>query len=181
MDCKTTSITKRCAGVSIIETWFAVGIFALLMAALASFCLYTSKSFAGLINYVDLEQKSQMALDTMTKEIRQTQCLTSITNNQLIFLDGDNVALSYTYNPTTRTLIRGKGGTNKTLLTECDFLCFSNFQRNPVEGAYEQYPVTISPTNTKLVSVTWVCSRQIIGSKLNTESVQTAKIVIRKQ
>jgi hypothetical protein len=33
----------------------------------------------------------------------------------------------------------------------------------------------------KLVQVTWVCSRSILGKKVNTESVQSAKVVIRKQ
>jgi hypothetical protein len=32
-----------------------------------------------------------------------------------------------------------------------------------------------------LIEVSWICSRQIFGKKVNTESVQTAKIVIRKQ
>ena len=31
----------------------------------------------------------------------------------------------------------------------------------------------------KLIDVSWKCSRKIMGEKLNTESVQTAKIVIR--
>jgi hypothetical protein len=66
------------------------------------------------------------------------------------------------------------------LLTNVDFLSFQIFQRNPVAGTYDTYP-TSSATNCKLVSVSWICSRSILGSKLNTESVQTAKIVIRKQ
>ena len=77
--------------------------------------------------------------------------------------------------------VRTKGGVSQVLLTECDFLTFSNYQRNPYYGQYDQYPVTTSPTNSKLVSLTWVCSRKITGAKMNTESVQTAKIVIRKQ
>jgi hypothetical protein len=31
----------------------------------------------------------------------------------------------------------------------------------------------------KLVDVSWLCSRKILGRKVNTESVQTAKIVMR--
>ena len=181
MACRTTSITNRCGGFSLIESWFTVGILGILLAAIATFMLYTGRTFAGLSNYVDLEQKSQGALDLMTKEIRQTQCLTSIATNQLIFLDGDGANLSYTFDPTARTLVRAKNGTNKILLSECDFLCFSNYQRNPIPGQYDQYPVTTSPTNTKLVSITWICSRTLTGTKLNTESVQTAKIVIRKE
>jgi hypothetical protein len=32
-----------------------------------------------------------------------------------------------------------------------------------------------------VVDVTWKCSRTILGVQANTEAVQTAKIVIRKQ
>ena len=185
MDCRTTFTTRRAgqrgAGFTLAEMSVVMAIASLLMLAVGSFGLYTGKSFAGLGNYVDLEIHSQQALDRMTKAIRQTQSLTSISSNQLVFLDWDGAALTYTYSPSARTLVQSKNGVTDVLLSECDFLRFSNFQRNPIAGTYEQFPVTTSPTNTKLVSMTWVCSRTITGTKLNTESVQTAKIVIRKQ
>lgn len=185
MDCKTTFITepgrRARRGFSIIENMVAIGLFSILATALAGFSLYMGKSFVGLSNYVELEQKSIGALDTMTKDIRQTQYLSSITTNQLTFQDSDGQPLTFTYSPGAKTLTRTKNGINKVLLTECDFLSFSNYQRNVIPGTYDNFGVTTSPTNTKLVSLTWVCSRKIIGTRLNTESVQTAKIVIRKQ
>ncbi|MCX6902859.1 MAG: hypothetical protein NTW03_05170 [Verrucomicrobia bacterium] len=164
-----------------IENWMALGLATVLMAAMTSFSLYMGKSFQGLFNYVDLEGRSQKALDQMTTDIRQAQCLTDYATNQLVFLDANSNVLSYTYSPTDRTLVRSNLGVATVLLSQCDFLCFSNFQRNPIPGAYEQFPVTTDPTQTKLVSVTWLCSRTVIGTRLNTESVQTAKIVIRKE
>jgi len=71
-------------------------------------------------------------------------------------------------NPAARTLSRSKGATNKVLLTECDALQFSIFQRNPVGGTYDQYP-TATIADTKLVQVTWTCSRMILGSEVNTD------------
>jgi hypothetical protein len=50
-----------------------------------------------------------------------------------------------------------------------------------VATTFEQFPTSAAAGNCKLVSVSWICSRSILGSRLNTESVQTAKIVIRKQ
>ena len=41
------------------------------------------------------------------------------------------------------------------------------------------YSASNNPAICKLVSVSWRCSRTILGQKVNTESVQTAKIVIR--
>ena len=66
------------------------------------------------------------------------------------------------------------------LLTECDSLSFEIFQRNPIGGTYDQFPAS-SPATAKLINVTWTCSRKILGTAMNTENVQTAKIVIRKQ
>jgi hypothetical protein len=185
MECRTTSITRnrarRAAGFSLVETSVGLLLTVLLTLCVVSFCIYTGKSFAGLSNYVDLEARTLKAVDKMSMEIRQTRGLTSISQNQLVFQDWDGAALTYTYSPNSKTLVRSKSGATEVLLTECDYLSFSNFQRNPVGGQFDQYPVTTSPTNTKLVSLTWVCSRKILGSALNSESVQTAKIVIRKQ
>jgi hypothetical protein len=184
MDFRITSTKiagQRVAGFSVAESWVAMGLVGLMLLAVVSFTMYTGRSFAGLSNYVDLEMYSQKALDQMTRDIRQTKCLTSISTNQLVFKDFDDLPLTFTYSAGDRTLVRAKNGTSTLLLRECDFLCFSNYLRNPIPQTQEEYPVTLSASNTKLVSVTWICSRTITGTKLNTESVQTAKIVIRQQ
>jgi hypothetical protein len=68
----------------------------------------------------------------------------------------------------------------KPLLEQCDYLKFSIFQRNPIGGTYDQYPAA-TPATCKLVQLTWICSRPIVGSGKNTECVQSAKVVIRKE
>ena len=159
----------------------------IILTALLSFSVYAAKSFAALDNYTELEQKSQNALDVMTRDIRETQYLTNfgtrtvsgqLVTNVVTFLDSDNQFLTFNY--TNRVLLRQKGGVNTTLLTNVDYLSFLIFQRNPVGGTYDQFSTT-NAADCKLISVSWVCSRNILGSRLNTESVQTAKIVIRKQ
>jgi hypothetical protein len=47
-------------------------------------------------------------------------------------------------------------------------------------GSYDVYPAASAAT-AKVVNVSWICSRQIMNGMENTESVQTARIVIRKQ
>jgi hypothetical protein len=32
-----------------------------------------------------------------------------------------------------------------------------------------------------VVNISWICSRSIFGNSINTEAVQTARIVIRRQ
>ena len=183
MDCKITRTKARRAapnsGTTLIELMFAIAVGMIAIAALASLSLYSGRVFAGLLNYADLETKSRSALDFMTREIRQTQLLTAYASNQLTFQDFDGVPLVYAYNPTNLTLTRTKTGTSKVLLTGCESLTFGIFLRNTTNGTFDQYPSTSSPTNTKVVQVSWLCKRSIVGTKMNSESVQTAKTVIR--
>lgn len=181
MDCKTTFTKHRNrAAFTLVEALMSVGIGALVLLAVCTFTLYTAKAFSGMSNYVDLEQKSQNAIDIMTRDIRQVNQLRSNTTNALVFEDSDGVNLSFNYSPEARTLTRSKAGANSVLLKECDFLSFGIFQRNPINGTYDQYPTAV-PATCKLVQVSWICSRKILGDTLNTESVQTAKIIIRKE
>ena len=115
----------------------------------------------------------------MSHDIRQTRSLTSFTTNQLVFEDYDGGQLRFFWNPApnARTLTRIKGAQTKVLLQQCDYLSFSVFQRNPSNGFYF-FPAA-TPATAKLVAVNWRCSRQILQQKVNTESVQTATIVIR--
>ena len=81
-------------------------------------------------------------------------------------------------------MIKTKNGITKVLLSQCDFLTFRICQRNPIPGQFNFYPATntagvYTPSLCKLVDVSWRCSRQILQKKVNTESVQTAKIVLR--
>ena len=162
-----------------MEFMVALAIGMIAIGALASLSLYSGRAFAGLMNYTDLENTSRTALDLMTKEIRQTLLVTTYTTNTIVFTDYDGQPLSYNFNPTNQTLVRTKAGVSTTLLTGCNSLEFSIYQRNGITGTFDQYPAS-SVTNTKVVKVSWLCKRSILDTKLNTESVETAKIVIRK-
>ena len=170
-----------------MEMMVGFAVSGVILTALVSFIIYAAKGFAALENYTDLEQKSQIALDTMTREIRETDHMVSYgtrtvngqtVTNALVFQDYDGQPLVYNY--TNNILLRQKGGVDTVLLTNVDYLTFIIFQRNPIPGTFDQYP-TGDVTTCKLISVSWICSRNILGSRLNTESVQTAKIVIRKE
>ena len=72
-------------------------------------------------------------------------------------------------------------GAQRALLEGCDYLDFQIFQRTSIAGVYDQYPVTADEAAAKIVQISWVCSRSLIANLINSESVQSAKIVIRKQ
>jgi len=186
MVCTTTSTKARCRALTLVELLVATAISGVLIAAVMSLTFYSARSFAAMANYVDLDNCSRNALDVMSREIRQADCLVSGDDHQLVFRhtnpgNGATFTIGYTYNPDTRVLARlQQGGPRTVLLDECDFLKFSIYQRNPIGGTYDQYS-TANPATCKLVQLSWICSRNILGKKANTESVQSAKVVIRKQ
>ena len=168
------------SGFSLVEYIIGMGVGSIVLVAVASLSLYSGRSFAGLANYTDLNATSLHAIDYMTRDIRQAVRLTSFSTNQIILQDqGSSDPLIFTYSPTNRTLIRQQGTDRKVLLKDCDFLKFSVYQRSPIAGTYDQHPVAV-PGTGKVIEVTWVCSRTILGAKINSENVQTAKVVIRK-
>lgn len=187
---KSLQLRRTCrsrGGFTLTELSMAMAVSGVILTALLSFTVYAARSFAAMDNYVDLEQKSQNALDTMTRNIRQTRALSGFTTrqvngqtvtNSLTFIDEDGTPLRYNY--AENVLLQTKGGVTSMLLTNVDFLTFQIFQRNTVANTYDQFPAG-NVALCKLVSVSWICSRSVLGSRMNTESVQTAKIVIRKQ
>lgn len=185
--CGKQRIRARASALTLPEMMFTLSVGAILGAALLSFSLYAGKSFAALTNYVDLEQKSQIALDSLTREVRQANRVVSfstttlrgqVITNSITFEDSDGLNLNYTF--TNDVLVRTKNGASRVVLTNCDYLTFQVFQRNPMLAQWDQWSTSVA-TNTKLISVSWVCSRNILGARMNTESVQTAKVVLRKE
>jgi hypothetical protein len=178
MDCKVTS-TKGAAAESLASTLIGLGLACLLSMALAAVYLYCTRSFADLGNYVDMDSKARLALDVMSREIRQADNLTLYSSNSVTFQAGSN-QLSYTLDTAKKTLTRRFGTANTTLLTDCDDVRFNIFQRNPINGAYDYYPAA-DPANCKVVQVTLLCSRSLLGHKAESANAQSARIVIRKQ
>jgi prepilin-type N-terminal cleavage/methylation domain-containing protein len=176
------SIKRSRAAMTLVEMMVGMAIASLVLTGIGMLVVYGNRSFAAMANYVSLDQRSRHTLDLMTKEIRQTNRLVEHSSTHLVFEDFDGAPLVYLYLSSNRTLVRMKNSVldPKPLLTGCDFLSFSIFQRNVAGGSYDQYPAA-SPDTCKLVQMSWVCSRPLIGSLVNTESVQSAKVVIRKQ
>ena len=179
---RTTSTKPRSKkrGFTLSEVLISIAVGSIVLLVVAATGLYSARSFASIANYVDLDADSRNALDQLTKDVRQVNRLVSNTSTNLTFENADGSTLEYVYSPAAQTLTRINAGVSTTLLTECDSLSFSIFQRNPIGGTYDQFP-TASASTTKLINVSWRCTRSLMGREYNSESVQTSKIVIRKQ
>jgi hypothetical protein len=159
---------RNAAAFTLAEFLIGNSIGLIAMTVLASLTLFTSRSFVAIGNYNELERHSSLALDTLSKDIRGTEVLLRNAAGQTV---------TYTYSPGARTLVRTLGVQQKVLLEGCDFLRFNMSQRNP-SNDLSFYPAT-TIAQAKLLDVSWRCSRRVLGQQVNTESVQTAKIVIR--
>ena len=179
MDCKATS-TRSAAGATLVEALIAIGVTGLLMMALASISMVSGRSFVAFANYVDLDSANRIAMDTLTRDIRECNRVTSFTTHRLVIEDAGGFSVTYEYDSSRQTLTRTYNGVVKTLLSGCESLQFNIAQRNPLNGSYDVYP-TATVSDAKVVNVSWNCSRKILGHRANTENVQTARIVIRRQ
>lgn len=153
---------------------------ALCLAALVAVFFFGTRSFHAIINYTELSTKNRTAANVMVREIREANRVSSCTSNSLALVDGSGVTVTYTYDTGQKTLTRQRSGVSTVLLTGCDRLKFDLGERNPVGGSYDVYPAATAAT-AKVVDISWMCSRTILGVKQNSESVQTARVVIRKQ
>lgn len=164
---------------TLLELLVAVSIGGLVLAVIGFMYLNTLRSFAAIGNYAELDNASRNALDVLSRDVRQSRSLTAFTTNQITLVANDSNSLTFAYSPVTRRFTRQHAGRTTVLLEQCDYLNFAIYQRNPSNG-WTWYPVKSNLISTaKLVDVSWKCSRQILGRKVNTESVQTAKFVIR--
>ncbi|HEX9048173.1 MAG TPA: prepilin-type N-terminal cleavage/methylation domain-containing protein [Verrucomicrobiae bacterium] len=168
------------AGFTFMEMMVAAAVSTVVIGAVVSALLFFGQSYAALGNYVDLNRKGFVALDQISREIRQASALKSFATNQLVFLDASSNEFTLAWNASTKQLTRSGGGATSVLLDNCDYLQFNISQRTPLlDGTFGFYSASNNPALCKLVSIDWSCSRTGSNKRLNTESVQTAKIVMR--
>jgi type II secretory pathway pseudopilin PulG len=179
---------------TLVEMLVATGLGSVVLVVIAILAAYGARSFVALGNYADLDQASRNALDLISVEMRQATALVSVQTNatakSLTFTNALTARQMKIYwDSSSRLLnmdITGQG--TYPLLTECDRWDFSLYSKATTVTSTNVvfYPATnntgaIDPTICKLVNMSWKCSRTILGNKVNTESVQTAQIVLRNK
>jgi Tfp pilus assembly protein PilW len=181
MDCKITSIkTSRAAAFALAEMMVAVAVGILVVLAAGTLYQQTSQGFVMQYNYVDLDNQSHLAMDKISMQLRQSSGLSSMSATQIVVIDTDGNPLTFTYSNTNKTLTRIKGTTRNVLLEQCDSLTFATYQRNPV-GGNGNFVVATDASTVKLVQIDWNCSRKIFGRAVNTEAMQSSKIMLRNK
>lgn len=167
---------SRC-GWTLMEMIISVALGTVIVGSMLPTGMAVNTSMVAIGNYCDLNRASCKTLDAMSRDLRNTATVTSISSRQVTvsnLLSSD--VITYAWDGSDK-FTRTFNGATTVMLTKCDYLVFKNFQRNPTNN-FQFVPATTA-ADTKLISVSWRCSRQILGAKVNTESVQTAQICIR--
>lgn len=158
----------------------ALGVMSLIVLAVTTFTMFSGQTIVQLYNYVDLDDDNRTAIDQITRDVRQANRVKSCTTGTLTLEDADGLDIIYAFEPSTHRVVRLKNGVRTELLKECERFSFTLGQRNTQVGGYDVYEAA-TPATAKVVNVAWMCSRTVRGALKNTESVQTARIIIRKQ
>jgi len=168
------------AAMSLVETIVAMALSSMLFLMIGSATVFSRFSLAAVANYADLEGQSRYVLDYMSRAIRESAGVAAFSSTSFTLTNKNGTQVRFVYNPDQRILSEIRASGDRVLLHECNSLAFASFQRNYVLADYSQVPA--SATNQgKLIQLNWVCSRTIMGSRRNTESVQSAKVVIRSK
>lgn len=164
-------------GFTLVEVMLTLAVATLFVLGVISFTTTTFKQGTFAIgNYTDLNEKSRLTLDLLSKDIRNASALTSFATNSITLTNLDTTVFTYAWDG--KAVTRTYAGVKTLLMTNCDYLCFNVYQRNPTNN-FSFVSSSSTPSQTKLIDVSWRCSRSYNGTKLYTESVQTARIVIR--
>jgi type II secretory pathway pseudopilin PulG len=189
---KTRPRIRNQHGMTLVEVMVASGIGTIVIAVVAVLIVFAARSFAALANYQALDQASSLAADLMSREIREATSVDSFQNtgnNRWIVFRNTNASPAYTlryeWSGADRLLTsrRSDEADANVLLRGCDRWEFTFQQRTPLPGpAFGFSTNMVNRAECKLVTMTWKCSRTLNGSALlNTETVQTAQIVLRNQ
>lgn len=174
---------------TLVEMMVALGLFTLVGMAMMGAYIFSVKSMASMYSYSVLDQYNRQAMDQLTREIRQSKKVLAYTTNSITILtandDGSTgPTVTYSFNPTSRKMLRtSSDGTSRLLLNNCSLLQFDLFTRCPSNGMFGVFPVAVDNwSNTvKVLQLTWKTSISQPSGIANSENVQTARIVIRKQ
>jgi len=175
MECKITATRQK--GFPLADVVISLALLVVMTGALGSLYFYSTRTFVESANYMDFDNQSRVALNRMSRIIRQADALTYYSSNKLTFLVGTNF-VSFTYYPDQRTLRQETPGASKALLSDCDYVNYGIYQRN-LTNSYDYYPAA-TLASCKVVQVDWGCSRVVLG-KSNTAAAVSARVVIRKQ
>jgi Tfp pilus assembly protein PilW len=168
---------------TLVEMMITATIGLLVLTTVGFLFLFGLRSFGALSNYADMDARSRMGMDLMLREIREANFVTGYqTNGATQWLSLSNslqgIVNKFTWDPTAGTVVWEKTGqAAKTLFVGCASWKVNFYLRAP--DASGAFPATTNLSRCKRINMSWQCYRTNIISKMNSESIVTADVVLR--
>lgn len=180
---------RRTAAMTLLELLVAMGLGTLVLSVVLVLTVFAARTFIALGNYSNLDQQSRLGADNMTREMRQATAVVAwqqTANARSLTLTNatQGYVVRYWWDSTSRNLMMRKSneGADQLVLSGCERWDFALWQRTPQPNLTNVFYPALTPLQCKLVDMTWKCSRAVVSTTLlNTETVQTAQIVLRNQ
>lgn len=169
-------------GMTLVELLVATAAGLIVMGAFVAVTMNVNSMVKATGNYADLDEYSRNTLDMLSRDVRNASSVNTASSSTNLILENTYTGKQITYTWDGSNLVtRAYGSASpQMVLTNCNYLDFDYFTRYPLNNLqFTDITNAINPDEIKLVSVSWRCSRSILGIKMNTESVQTAQIVLR--
>lgn len=184
-----SSRARRTAAMTLLELLVAMGLGTLVLSVVLVLTVFAARTFIALGNYSNLDQQSRLGADNMTREMRQATAVVAwqqTANARSLTLTNatQGYVVRYWWDSTSRNLMMRKSneGADQLVLSGCERWDFALWQRTPQPNLTNVFYPALTPLQCKLVDMTWKCSRAVVSTTLlNTETVQTAQIVLRNQ
>jgi Tfp pilus assembly protein PilW len=174
---------KTAAGFTLVELMITVAISVFVIASIVTLAVISAQNYVATSNYTQMNDQSRNAMDRISREIRNASALISaIPNTSLVLTNANNnTTISITYNSSAHTLTLTTNQVTTATLTGCTMFRFELFQRQPDTNNVSYTQNAPDTGSCKVINLYWSCSRLIVGSKLSTDLVQTAQVMIRNQ
>lgn len=178
-----SSRRQKISAMTLMELMVGIGVGSIVLVIVSILTVFGARSFATLGNYTILEQQSALGVDQISRELRQASGVIAWQTNAmpkwLLVTNNTGYTVKYSLdNDRQMTMRKSNGDPNgEVLLENCDSWNFNLLTK----AAGTNIPATI-PSDCKVINMTWKCSRFLKGTNtVNTEAVQTAKIVMRNK
>ena len=189
--CDSANRRPGISGFSLVELAVTLGVGSIVLVVLGILSSYGLQSFLVMGNCAALDDKSRLASDLITRELRQaTQILRYdvIPEGKSLLLTNsvEGYSIEYFWNAEARTLTCDKTDEPQAVyLSDCDAWDATFFQNVPLASVSHSYlPATneigiLNLNQAHIVSLSWKCSRPVALSKSRTENVKFLQVALR--
>jgi hypothetical protein len=175
---RSHSRARSLRAASLTEVLVTLGVSGLFIAVLASFISFHGRGAASMLNYIDLNQTSQRALNQMIGDIRRMYAVTNASASAISLIDQNGGLTTYTYDKRARTLTRTAKGRSNVLLKTCNSMTFTLDSADVTKGTFDCVAAT-SAADCKAVTITFTCSRTVQGGNTDDLQPHVTRVVLR--